>query len=82
MISPQLSNGGYNAVESPGNSIAAYQGHLSLSATPWQQHSGYNPVQYAQVLNELSTGHEPMSSRYVHELPMIKASFLLYKLWH
>lgn len=75
MMSPQLFNpgyvnGGYNAVENPGNDMAAYQGHPSPSATPWQQHSGYNQVQYAQVPNEMSAGQEPLASPgYVHGLP-------------
>jgi hypothetical protein len=74
---PGYGNGGYNVVESPGNNIAAYQGHPSPSANPEEQYSGYNQVQYLQVPNEMSTRHEPWAGlRYVHRLPMIKASFL------
>jgi hypothetical protein len=74
MMSPQLlnpghGNGGYNAVENPGNNM--YGGHPSPQASPWAQHgSGFGQVQYAQVPAEMATGREPLASPgCVQELP-------------
>jgi plastocyanin len=67
MMSPQLfnpgyGNSGYNAVENTGNNPVTYQGHPSPGSASSQQHGGHNQVQYAQVPNEMSTGHEPLAS--------------------
>lgn len=76
MMSPQLfnpayGNGGYNPVDNPGNGNSLYGGHPSPQASPWAQHgASFNQVQYAQVVNEMATGQEPLASPgYVQELP-------------